>query len=340
VSPAAAATLVDACRLIAGQVRSDPRYAHTSHLALQVDGAVLYDQHFRGPERADVFSVTKTVLATLVGIAQGDGVLPPLDSSVGDVLPGLRGTPAASHSWRQLLTMTRGSAVDGPWDVDEVTALPGGQVSHIASAPQRTEPGSAFCYDNGAAHLVSAALGALVGPVSDYAQERLFAPLGITRQEWRADPDGVTFGYGHLSVRAEDLLRLGSLWLDHGSWQGIPLVDAAFVAEMTSPQSAGGPPEQTAYGFLTWVDRHSFFAGGWAGQHVLVVPAARAVVVTTGDPRFSFGPPPSDDLPQDWRPALELVRRHLLPALLPSGADRPDAPADDHTTEKDGPGGT
>lgn len=45
--------------------------------------------------------------------------------------------------------MTRGSAVDGPWEVDEVTALPGGQVVHIAVAPQLTAPGSSFCYDNG-----------------------------------------------------------------------------------------------------------------------------------------------------------------------------------------------
>lgn len=56
-------------------------------------------------------------------------------------------------------------------------------------------------------------------------------------------------------------------------------------------------------------------AGGWAGQHVLVLPGARAVVVTTGDPGFRLGPPPTDELPADWRPALDLVRRFLLPVL-------------------------
>ena len=81
------------------------------------------------------------------------------------------------------------------------------------------------------------------------------------------------------------------------------------------PHSAGGPPEDRPYGFLTWVDGDHFFAGGWAGQHVVVVPAARAVVVVTGDPRFRLGPPPTDELPPDWRPALDLVRTHLLPAL-------------------------
>jgi hypothetical protein len=48
---------------------------------------------------------------------------------------------------------------------------------------------------------------------------------------------------------------------------------------------------------------------------VLVLPAYHAVIVTTGDPGFSFGPPPRDELPADWAPALELVRQRLLPAL-------------------------
>ncbi|HEY6744829.1 MAG TPA: hypothetical protein VI357_03840, partial [Mycobacteriales bacterium] len=96
---------------------------------------------------------------------------------------------------------------------------------------------------------------------------------------------------------------------------GRALADPAFVAEMVRPHSAGGPPEDRPYGFLTWVAPDHFFAGGWAGQHVVVVPGARAVVVVTGDPRFRLGPPPADELPPDWRPALDLVRAHLLPVL-------------------------
>jgi len=84
---------------------------------------------------------------------------------------------------------------------------------------------------------------------------------------------------------------------------------------MTRVQAPGGPPENLPYGFLTWIDDDLLMAGGWAGQHLLVLPAADAVVVTTGDPRFTFGPPPADELPADWAPAVELVRRHLLPVL-------------------------
>jgi len=92
---------------------------------------------------------------------------------MGELAAGSRivGTPAAAHSWRHLLTMTRGSQTDGPWDIDEIVALPSGQVSHMAQAPQLTPPGAVFRYDNASAHLISAGLQEVVGSaVADYAE--------------------------------------------------------------------------------------------------------------------------------------------------------------------------
>ncbi|WP_229075150.1 serine hydrolase [Actinoplanes sp. DH11] len=290
--------LVAACRTIGGIVRRDPRYAHTSHLRVLVGGSVVFDEHYRGPVVADVFSVTKTVVASVAGIAARQGLLPDLDQR----LP-------HGATWRQLFTMTRGAATDGPWDIDTVTALPGGQVARIAAAPVR-EPG-AFGYDNGAFHLLSAALQDVLGrPVAEVAETELFRPLGITDAVWPADPDGVTWGFAHLRLSAESLGRLGELWRAGGR----PLLDPGFAAEMFRAHSAGGPPESLPYGFGVWVgDDGLVLAGGWAGQHVVVLPGA--VVVTTGDPRFDVGPPPTDALPADWQPALGLIREHLLPLL-------------------------
>jgi CubicO group peptidase (beta-lactamase class C family) len=299
-----------ACDRVLAEIGRDPRYAHTSHLRVQVGGRVACDEHLRGPVVADVFSVTKTVLATVAGVAARRGLLPDLDEPLHAVLPELRDTPSRGQSWRHLLTMMRGAAVHGPWDVDEVTVLPGGQVARVASAPAEEPPGRSFRYDNGAAHLLSAALGAVLGrPVADVAGDELFAPLGVGDVVWAADPDGVSFGYAHLRLPADGLARLGELWRDGGR----PLLDRGFAAEMARPHTAGGPPEDLPYGFLTWIGDGYLMAGGWAGQHVLVLPGA--VVVTTGDPGFDPGPPPRDDLPPDWRPALDLVRRHLLPVL-------------------------
>ena len=311
-----------AARAVLDAVAADPRYACTAHLHVRLGGAVLVDEHLRGPVRGDVFSVTKTVLALTLGVAAGRDLLPPLDTPVAEVLPELRGTPAETHTWRHLLTMTRGAEVGGLWDVDELTALPGGQVDHIVRAQQRSRPGERFCYDNGASHLLSAAAEAVLGePVSAFAARELFAPLGVEPPEWLADPDGVPFGYGHLRLSAADLGLVGQLLLDGGRLAGRALVEPGFLAEMCRPHSPGGPPEDLPYGYQIWLDDGLLLAGGWAGQHLLVVPAAEAVVVTTGDPGFQFGPPPTDRLPPGWRPALTLVRQHLLPLLRPTPAE-------------------
>ncbi|GAA0806997.1 serine hydrolase domain-containing protein [Spirilliplanes yamanashiensis] len=284
------------------QLHGDPAFAHVSHLLVRVGGRVVHDAHYRGPRVADTFSLTKSVIATLVGAAVREGYVPDLDAAA----------PGADCTWRQLLTMTRGRAVDGPWEIDAVMALSSGRLDRIRSAPRLDEPGVTFRYDNGAAHLLAAALReATRMPVERYAATRLFDPLGITAWDWPADSDGVHLGFGHLRLGAADLAELGELWLRGG--EGI--MDPAFARAMTTAQNPGGPPENVPYGYLLWVDSYGYFAGGWAGQSITVVPAARAVVVTTGDPRFDPGPPPTDALRDGWRSARDLVVERLIPVL-------------------------
>lgn len=307
----------DACDRVLAGITSDPRFAHTTHLLVIVDGRPVVDEHLRGPVVGDVFSITKSVLATALAVMAGRGQLPDLNRRLSELLPSMRGRPAETHTWRHVLTMTRGSRVDGPWEFDEVATLPGGQVTRIADAPQLAPPGTQFRYDDCGPHLVSAAAAEILGEsVGDFAARELFGPLGLGEVRWPADPDGVSWGCAGVAMSAAGLGRLGQLWLAGGSLDGRPLLDPRFFAEMTIPHSAGGPPENVPYGLLTWLPPEMIMAGGWAGQHLVVVPRARAVVVTTGDPGFTLGPPASDQLPSDWQPALALIRRHLLPVLL------------------------
>jgi CubicO group peptidase (beta-lactamase class C family) len=306
----------DICLEIDGELRSRPEFAHTSHFLVLIDGRVVYDAHYRGPRVADIHSVTKSVLATLAGIAVREGLLPDLDLPVGEVLD-IGGSPSAGQSLRHLLTMTRGSDTTGPYEMDEVRTLPHDWIARIAAAPRIAAPGTSFRYDNGSSHLLGAALARLVGmSLSEYAAEKLFGPLGITRWHWPRDPDGWDYGWGHLRLSAAALAALGVLWMQHGVWHGEQIIDADFAREMTSPQNGGGPPEHRPYGYLIWVDAPGPFAGGHAGQHVTIVPAAKAVVVTTGDAQYDPGPPPTEQLQPGWRPARVLVVERLLPALL------------------------
>src|SRR5829696_8688599 len=227
--------------------------------------------------------MTKSFVATLVGIALDHGTLTSLDEPVSRYLPDAR----HRYTLRHLLTMTAGVEADEAWEIDEVMARPSGWVDWILTAPRRHEPGSVFTYDNGAAHVLAAALAEAVGrSLSSYAAEHLFGPLGIGRFHWPRDPDGFEYGFGHLRLRPHDIAKLGELYLCGGAFHGRRVVPEAFVDEATRPHTPGGDPEGEAYGFLWWTaaePRPHFFAGGYAGQSLTVFPELRLVAVTTGE---------------------------------------------------------
>jgi len=147
-----------------------------------------------------------------------------------------------------------------------------------------------------------------------YAEERLFAPLGIDAWSWSSDPEGVPIGPAHLAMTADGLLALGHLMLAAGrAPDGAQLVPAQWLRFMRRPSSAGGPPEHVPHGALLWLESDvTFFAAGWSGALLLVKAEARLVVAVTTEPHFGYGPPPVDRLRPDWRPPLTLVRQVLL----------------------------
>ena len=256
---------------LADAVAHDPRYAQTTNLVVLRDGELAFERHYgddSADHLADVYSVTKSVVSTLVGIALGRGELASLDLTV-----------HGGRTYRHLLTMTGGTENDGPWEIDEVIALPSGWREHVEAAPQLEPPGTSFRYDNAAVHLLGCALADAVGrSLADYAHEHLFGPLGIDAFEWPSDPEGYSWGFGHLRLRPRDLARIGELWRLGG--EGI--VPAAYVADATCAHTPGGSPEDEGYGYLWWVGERSFFAGGYAGQALVVVPEERLVVAATG----------------------------------------------------------
>lgn len=308
--------VVSGCRRVLHDVASDRRYAHTSQLLVRMNGRVLFHEHWQGPAAPPVFSITKSLVATALGAMDAQRLLPDLHSPLGPLIPTLAGQPAAVHTWHQVMSMTRGSKVDGSWESDAIALLPHGQVGHIASAPQLIAPGSGFVYDNAGVHLLSAAVTAILGEsLADFAHRSVFEPIGAKLGEWPADPDGITWASDGAEISAENLSLIGQLWLDRGSVQGRTVMSERFFSAMMTPHSSGGPPESCPYGYLVWLPDDMYMAGGWAGQHMLVIPRTSAVVITLGHPQFDLGPPPHDSLPDDWRPALDLVRRHLLPLL-------------------------
>ena len=310
-SPVASADRPPDYRMLEQQLRrrlagSDASLQAVRAFLVAVNGKTVlsYYRNFGPTDYAQVFSVTKSVLSILVGVAIDDGRLR-LDQTLPELLPEYtdRMTERVrSITLRQLLTMTSG-AVDGPvggFEPDAKDPVPS-IVSEVFG-----EPGSVFEYTDLSAHLVAVVLRQAVDrPLLDYAREKLFDPLAIkTRPAWQGsdyqtglrkpgfgwatDGAGTNAGAGGLKLTAPDMLKIGQLYADVGRWQGRQLVSAQWVEESTTDQLT---PEQTTinpYGYLWWVggeieSQRMFFAGGVYGQRIIVVPGARLVVVTLSD---------------------------------------------------------
>ena len=278
---------------------------------VSVGGSLVVEHYRRGFDATShlhVWSMTKSVVATLVGAAVADGLIG-LDATLAELLPdepGARSSPAAAATLRDLMSMTAGFASDPPQAPTEAIPRGGDLVALLLSLPPASPPGSAFLYSNVSAHLVSAALHAALGRagrprnVLAYARERLFDPLGIVTRPayegdgrnsaaddrafrrsgfaWDADSRGIHLGAFGLRLTAPDVVRLGELHRLSGVWQGSPVFGDDWVARVTTPTAT-----YPTYGLLWWLrafgGRPAYSAEGSAGQLLVVVPETRTVVV-------------------------------------------------------------
>jgi len=271
--------------------------------------AIGFERYYGGCDartRFDVRSVTKSVVATLVGIAVGDGLLS-LSQNLGELLPDRLPRDGDERlgaiTIEHLLTMTAGFAWDDLADWGRLWASDDWLATTLRT-PLAADPGHRFTYNSGCSHLLSTIVTRVTGKtLAAFASGRLFGPLGMSPAPWPQDPHGYSIGGLGLEFRVRDLAKLGLLYLHGGRWAGVQLVPAAYVAASTTGQSAGGDPEEAAYGYHWWVTSAAgdaaYFAAGYGGQYVYVVPARDLVVVTTA--RWQL--PPAETL--ELHPLIE-----------------------------------
>lgn len=268
-----------------------------------------YYRHGTSPDDLlPVHSVTKSVLSILVGVALGQTIFSSLDQHLGDLLPealepGL--DPRVREiTIRDLLTMSSG------FDPVSIGALPPSARLWAWSLhrPMLDAPGRQFNYDNGASHLLSVLLTrAIKQDPFRFARQHLFGPLGIENYAWLLDDEGNLQGASGLSLTARDMAKIGSLYLRSGGWNGMQLVPEPYVTESTQQHNHGGSPVRAAdYGYLWWITRPpgettAYFAAGYGGQLIYVVPARDLVIVIAGDASGAGG--------------RRLINQTILPAV-------------------------
>jgi len=288
------------------------------------DGYVVHEYYRQGLDAADghdVRSVTKSVVSALVGIALADGAIESLDATVGDLLarhlPPAADPRMANVTLRQLLSMTSGLAGDdgsvGGDDrlMDALFDSPD-WVQHILGRPLVAEPGTDWAYSSATSHLLSAIVADSTGQSTlQFARDRLFGPLGIRTDDafepvlgpvidqaeldrylqapvaWPVDPQGYPFGGAFLRLPARDLAKIGYLYLNEGRWNGEEIIPADYIRASTTG-AEGTPNAEAGYGWQWWLDdadgHPAYFARGYGGQTIHVVPDLDLVTVTTSDP--------------------------------------------------------
>jgi CubicO group peptidase (beta-lactamase class C family) len=292
---------------------AEARRLDSTCFAVLRKGRLVGDWSWRLPreEPREVFSITKSVTSTLVGIAVRDGDLR-LDDPVSTYVPQWRGTASESVTVRHLLANDSGRFWSLQSDyADLLTAR--SRTRYAVSLPQQHAPGSAWAYNNAAIQVLEPVLEKATGmPVAKFARERLFEPLGMTRSSFVTDRAGDAAVFYGLRTTCLDIARLGRLHLDGGKVGGRRILDRAYVRRAVGRSST---VHNAAYGYLWWLNRPGslrgatdpvdaqgqplhpvtgqlapsapvdvFAALGFGGQVLLVDPTTRTMVVRLGLP--------------------------------------------------------
>lgn len=257
-------------------------------------GEIRAERRYRGPSLdapVNVKSISKSIVSALVGIAIEQGKLRGVDQPIAPYFarylkrqsdPRLKQITIGNLlSMQSGLTRTSGPAY-GSWTASR------DWVGYIFAAPLITDPGQTMVYSTGNSHLLSAILTQATGRSTfAYAREQLAKPLGITLPAWTRDPQGIYFGGNQMRLSAHALVRFGELYRNHGRVGGRQVVPERWVEESWTARTRSIFSGQLyGYGwFIAQLGGHPlYFAWGYGGQFVFVMPDLELVVVTTSEP--------------------------------------------------------
>jgi CubicO group peptidase (beta-lactamase class C family) len=265
-------------------------------------GDLLYEGYFGGTDAEtlrNTRSATKSITSMLIGIAIERGDIPGVAAPVLDFFPDK--SPVYYPDPRKgritiedFLTMSSCLECDD-WNEfstgnEERMYLREDWIQFALDLPIRGMPaaGRSFSYCTAGIVVLGGLLERATGmPVPAFAQRYLFDPLGITSLEWQCTPLGTAMTGGGLELRSLDLLKLGQLYLNGGTWEGQQIVSAAWVEASTRPQAR--IDETTEYGYLWWLRTFpvsgrsvgAFLMAGNGGNKVVVMPDLDLVAVIT-----------------------------------------------------------
>jgi CubicO group peptidase (beta-lactamase class C family) len=288
---------MDPAKLLIAEEFIQNRLPDAFSLLIVKNGYLVFEKYYSwgSPDKyAVVHSVTKSVTSALIGIALDKGYLDSVDQKLIEFFPEYitdELNPRKKEiNLKHLLTMSAGFKWNdwGP-DIGNWYSSPDWSKFTI-QLPLENNPGDVFNYNTSISHLLSIILSKSTKTSTlDFAKQNLFEPLGIQSAYWHQGPQGYNIGGFGLGLSAQDLAKIGFLFLNNGYWNGQSIVPEYWVKESTRQwmdvgKRMYGP---IGYGYQWWIKEvdgcFSYRAWGRRGQFIVVVPELDMVIVVTSE---------------------------------------------------------
>ena len=251
-------------------------------------------------QRFQSYSMAKTVVAMLVGIAVSEQKIRSIDDPAEAYVPALKGHPYGETSLRHLLTMSSGVRFSERYDGSgDSTVLgrksiaqqgPGGADTVSTFRTREAPAGTRFYYASAESQVLGLVLRAAVKqPLAEYLSEKIWKPMGAEADAtWQVDAGGHETGFMGINATLRDWGRFGVLLANDGARDGRQIIPAAWVKAATTAEAdhlkVGTATKYNGYGYQTWLihpKERMFAALGVRGQAILVDPATKVVAVHT-----------------------------------------------------------
>ena len=272
-----------------------------------------YNLPYEEDELHLLYSCTKSVVSSLIGLAIEQGYIESVEAPVLSFFPDHEfkhmDADKEAMTLEDVLTMSTGldcrdsylydwEGLDEMWVTED-------WVQYFLDLPMIHEPGTYFEYCNSATYLLSAIIQETTGMSAHaYAQQELFNPLGITETEWKVNDQGINWGFSGLYMYPTDMAKFGYLFLNEGEWEGNQLLSPEWIAASSTSHIPATLEE--GYGYQWWINEDGYYmALGYRGQFIYVIPELDLVVVMVSDEdRGNFDSPGA------------LLKKYLIPAVV------------------------
>ena len=260
--------------------------------------SIIFEEYWHGysaDTMSNSFSMAKSWVSTLVGVAIKEGKIEGINQKVCDFIPEFCENRNSEITIKHLLTQSSGL------DWDENYYNPLGQTARayygndlralITNLKSIDSPGKVFKYHSSCTQLLAFLVEKATGKtVSKYASEKLWKPMGAKHPAlWNTDTeDGDEKAFCCINSNARDFARLGKLYMSNGNWNGIQILDSSYVKEATSVADLldQNGNKNVNYGYQFWLAERQglsiFYARGLLGQYVICIPEKNMIVVRLG----------------------------------------------------------